>query len=131
MRVCLSPRCLKVGEEIKRSLATLLQEPSAIDPMLEGVSLTITETQMSTDVKTARIFLLPLAGKNKGQIIHHLNENKSKIRKLLAKKVYLKHIPQLIFVLDDRFHKNDRINSILKQDTPNSSSNSPINKSDE
>ena len=131
MRVCLSPRCLKVGEEIKRSLAILLQEPSAIDPSLESMSLTVTEAQMSTDVKTARVFLLPLAGKNKEQIISRLNENKSKIRKLLARKVYLKHTPQLIFVLDDRFHKSDRINSILKQDTPNRRSNSSINKSDE
>lgn len=97
MRVCLSPRCLKVGEEIKRSLALLLQEPSTIDPMLEGVSLTVTEAQMSTDVKTARIFLLPLAGINKETIIDSLNNNKSKIRTLLAKRVYLKFVPQLIF----------------------------------
>ena len=131
MKVCLSPRCLKVGEEIKRSLAILLQEPSAIDPMLEGASLTITEAQMSTDVKTARIFLLPLAGINKEIIIDSLNNNKSKIRTLLAKRVYLKFVPQLIFVLDDRFHKSDRINSILEQNKSKKSKKSLINGSDE
>jgi ribosome-binding factor A len=116
MRICLSPRCLKVGEEIKRSLATLFLEIAIIDPRLEGISLTVTEAQMSTDVKTARVFLLPLGGKSAQEAVGYLNENKPKIRSLLAKKIYLKYMPHLIFILDDRFHKSDRINSILSND---------------
>jgi ribosome-binding factor A len=46
-----------------------------------------------------------------------LNENKSKIRKSLSKKVYLKYIPELIFVIDHSFAKGDEISRLLKTDT--------------
>ena len=110
----LSPRCLKVGEEIKRVLAQVFQKIGLIDPRLESASLTVTEVQMSTDVKTAKVFLLPLGGLNSHNTLKSLNESKPQIRKELARKVYLKFLPELIFILDQSFSKGDHINQLLK-----------------
>lgn len=113
----LSPRCLKVGEEIKRALALLFQEIGTLDPSLEGTLVTITEVQMSTDVKTAKVFLLPLGGKKSPEILSFLNESKPQVRKMLAKKVYLKYVPELIFTLDQTFEEGDQISRILNTES--------------
>ncbi len=110
----LSSRCLKVGEEVKRALALIFQEIGTLDPRLETAMVTVTEVQMSTDVKTAKVFLLPLGGLKGQQVLSYLKDIKPLIRKELSRKVYLKNTPELIFVLDHSFAEGDQISKILQ-----------------
>ena len=58
-----SQRQLRVGEMIKQSLGMIfLREETKISD-LDTKSITVTEVRMSPDLKTAKIFVIPLGGK--------------------------------------------------------------------
>ncbi len=70
---------------------------------------------MSPDLKTAKVFVLPLGGKNSEQIIDKLKEFSFIIRKVLSKKIIMKFLPKLFFVKDDSFDYAEKIENLIKQ----------------
>ena len=65
-------RQLRVGEMIKQSLGMLFIRDEAKLPNLQTKEITVTEVRMSPDLKTAKIFVMPLGGKNTEEIIEKL-----------------------------------------------------------
>ena len=57
-------RQLRVGEMIKQALGTLFIRDEAKITNLSTREITVTEVRMSPDLKTAKIFVMPLGGKN-------------------------------------------------------------------
>ena len=78
---------------IKQALGTLFIRDEAKIPNLSTKEITVTEVRMSPDLKTAKIFVMPLGGKNTEQTIE--------------KFCYLINVP---FLLDH----NKRNNQILR-----------------
>ena len=72
-----SQRQLRVGENIRRALAQILQRDGLHDPALAQTSITIGEVRSSSDLKTAHIYALPLGGENAPAVIEALNRNAS------------------------------------------------------
>ena len=70
---------------------------------------------MSPDLKTAKVFVLPLGGKNSEQIIDKLKEFSFIIRKVLSKKIIMKFLPKLFFVKDESFDYAEKIENLIKQ----------------
>ena len=70
---------------------------------------------MSPDLKTAKVFVLPLGGKNAEQIIDKLKEFSFIIRKVLSKKIIMKFLPKLFFVKDESFDYAEKIENLIKQ----------------
>ena len=65
-------RQLRVGEMIKQSLSMIfLREETKISD-LDTKSITVTEVRMSPDLKTAKIFVIPLGGKDSDKVINKL-----------------------------------------------------------
>ena len=62
-------RQLRVGEMIKQALGTLFIRDEVKVPNLSTREITVTEVRMSPDLKTAKIFVMPLGGKNTEEII--------------------------------------------------------------
>ena len=60
-----SQRQLRVGEEIRHSLAKILLREDFLDPDLMGQSITVTEVKVSPDMRNATVFVTPLAGDSK------------------------------------------------------------------
>ncbi len=57
-----SQRQLRVGEMIKQALSMIfLREETKISD-LDTRSITVTEVRMSPDLKTAKVFVIPLGG---------------------------------------------------------------------
>ena len=108
-----SQRQLRVGEMIKQSLSMIfLREETKISD-LDTKSITVTEVRMSPDLKTAKIFVIPLGGRNTENVINKLKEFSFVIRKVLSKKIMVKFMPKLFFVNDDSFEyaeKNRKFN---------------------
>ena len=52
---------------------------------LDTKSITVTEVRMSPDLKTAKIFVIPLGGKDTEKVIEKLKEFSFVIRKVLSK----------------------------------------------
>jgi ribosome-binding factor A len=110
-----SQRCLKVGEEIRRLLASVFQHYFFEDPSLSGGSVTVTEVQMSPDLKHAKVFFLPLGGACQKEMLGALRQEAPKIRHLLGKKIRLRHVPALDFRIDETFDAVDALNHSLSQ----------------
>ena len=108
-------RQLRVGEMIKQSLSMIFLKDEAKIPSINSKEITVTEVRMSPDLKTAKVFVLPLGGKNSEQIIGKLKEFSFIIRKVLSKKIIMKFLPKLFFVKDESFDYAEKIENLIKQ----------------
>ena len=86
----ITQRQLRVGEMIKQALGMLFIREEAKLPNLSTKEITVTEVWMSPDLKTAKIFVIPLGGKNTEEVIEKLKEFSFIIRKVLSKKIVMK-----------------------------------------
>ena len=111
----ITQRQLRVGEMIKQALGMLFIRDEAKLPNFSTKEITVTEVRMSPDLKTAKIFVMPLGGKNAEEIIEKLKEFSFVIRKVLSKKIVMKFLPQLYFVKDDSFDYAEKIENLIKQ----------------
>ena len=67
-------RQLRVGEMIKQALGMLFIRDEAKLPNLSTKEITVTEVRMSPDLKTAKIFVMPLGGKEADDVVAKLKE---------------------------------------------------------
>ena len=79
-----SQRQLRVGEMIKQSLSMIFIRNEAKVPNLETNTITVTEVRMSSDLKIAKAYVLPLGGKDAEETISVLKEYSFLIRKILS-----------------------------------------------
>ncbi len=106
-------RQLRAGELIRHALVDIMRREGLRDPGLEGVSVTISEAQVSPDLKQARIFAYPLGGGDVAALIAALNRAAPYLRGLLGKKIDLKFTPALTFHADETFGEAQKIESLL------------------
>ena len=111
----ITQRQLRVGEMIKQALGMLFIRDEAKLPNLSTKEITVTEVRMSPDLKTAKIFVMPLGGKNVEEIVEKLKEFSFVIRKVLSRKIVMKFLPKLYFVKDDSFDYAEKIENLIKQ----------------
>ena len=111
----ITQRQLRVGEMIKQALGMLFIREEAKLPNLSTKEITVTEVRMSPDLKTAKIYVMPLGGKNAEEVIEKLKEFSFIIRKVLSKKIVMKFLPKLYFVKDDSFDYAEKIENLIKQ----------------
>jgi ribosome-binding factor A len=102
-----SQRQLRVGELIRRTLSDVLARADVHDPDLNRHSITVGEVRMSTDLKVATAFVLPLGGQGAEDALAALRRNTPELRNLVAKAMTLKYAPQLKFHLDETFDRMD------------------------
>ena len=111
----ITQRQLRVGEMIKQALGILFIRDEAKIADLSTREITVTEVRMSPDLKTAKIFVMPLGGKNTEEIVEKLKISSFIIRKVLSKKIVMKFLPKLFFVKDDSFDYAEKIENLIKQ----------------
>ena len=108
-------RQLRVGEMIKQSLSMIFIRNEAKVPKLETNTITVTEVKMSPDLKVAKVYVLPLGGKDAEVIIKILKEYSFLIRKILSQKIIMKYLPKLLFRKDESFEYAEKIENLIKQ----------------
>ena len=64
-----SQRQLKVGEELRHLISNALHRETFYDQILETNNITITEVDVSSDLKNAKVYVMPLGGKQKLEVI--------------------------------------------------------------
>jgi len=111
----ISQRQLRVGEMIKQSLGMIFVRNEAKVPELETNNITVTEVKMSQDLKVAKVYVMPLGGKNAEEIVEKLKKYSFLIRKTLSKKIIMKFLPKIIFAKDDSFDYAEKIENLIKQ----------------
>tara|TARA_B100000700_G_scaffold104189_1_gene117697 strand:+ start:2226 stop:2591 length:366 start_codon:yes stop_codon:yes gene_type:complete len=111
----ITQRQLRVGEMIKQALCMIFIRDEAKLLELQTKEITVTEVRMSQDLKTAKIYVMPLGGKNAEEIVKKLNEFSFIIKKVLSKKIVMKFLPKLYFVKDESFDYAEKIENLIKQ----------------
>ena len=111
----ITQRQLRVGEMIKQSLSMIFLKDEAKIPSINTKEITVTEVRMSPDLKSAKVFVIPLGGKNTEEIVGKLKEFSFIVRKVLSKKIIMKFLPKLFFVKDDSFDYAEKIEYLIKQ----------------
>jgi ribosome-binding factor A len=107
-------RKLRVGELIKQNLGQIFIKNEAKIPSLNTNLITITEVKMSSDLKSARAYIIPLGGKEIEKTVKTLTEFSYLVRKALSKKLDIKFLPRLHFVGDKSFDYAERIEKLIK-----------------
>ena len=108
-----SQRQLKVGELIRHALAEIFARGEIADPVLNRHSLTVPEVRMSPDLKLATVYVLPLGGGEADEAVAQLDKHKRYLRGALARRVSMKFMPELRFMVDTSFAASARIDALL------------------
>jgi ribosome-binding factor A len=94
-------------------LARLLRPGELHDPALFDANVTVTEVQISPDLRNATAFVMPLGGAKAADIIAGLRRSAPYLKAQVAKAVRLRRVPNLSFQLDSAFDSAERIASLL------------------
>ena len=112
-----SQRQLRVGELVRKELADILSRGQLRDPDLDGLVITVPEVRMTPDLKVATCLVMPLGGQKADQAVAALNRSAKYLRGQVSRRMTMKYMPDLRFVLDTRFDDDDRIGRLLHSDT--------------
>lgn len=107
-------RQLRMGEEVRHILSTLFLRSKLPEPGLP-TTVTIIQVQMSPDLQNATVFIMPLGGLHREEVLAYLKENTNYIRHQLGKELKSKFTPALRFRLDESFDQAERIEKLLKE----------------
>ena len=110
-----SQRQLRVGELVKQNLGELLIRNEAKIPSINSKLITVTEVRMTPDLKTARVYVIPLGGVDTKEIVRILTEYSHLVRRALSKRLDIKFLPKLTFVEDNSFEYAEKIERIIKK----------------
>ena len=110
-----SQRQLRVGEMIKQSLGQIFLKGEAKVPTLETNNITVTEVRMSPDLKNAKVYIIPLGGKDLDKVVNLLTDFSYIVRKTLAKKIHMKYLPKISFISDKSFDYAEKIEKLIKK----------------
>jgi ribosome-binding factor A len=104
-------RLLRVNELVKRELSSLIAREITFDDAL----VTLNQVDVTPDLKHAHAYVSVLGKKGEAAAMAKLEENRVVLQTELAKSVFLKYTPQLIFHLDDSIERGARVFEILQQ----------------
>ena len=108
-------RQLRVGELVKQNLGELLIRNEAKIPSINSKLITVTEVRMTPDLKTARVYVIPLGGADTKETVKILTEYSHLVRKAPSKRLDIKFLPKLTFVEDNSFEYAEKIEKIIKK----------------
>ena len=108
-----SQRQLKVGEELRHLISNALLRSSFYDEHIENNNITITEVNVSPDLKNAKVYVMPLGGEKKADVLNGLNKATGRLKKIISSNINLRQTPKLIFKIDETFDYAKKINDIL------------------
>lgn len=94
-----SQRQLQIGENIKRIMSDIFLRDDILN--VPGSLITVLEADVSPDAKNVKIFI-DIFGNEKmhEKIVEKLNEAAPHFRYQMAKKITLRVVPEIIFILD-------------------------------
>ena len=108
-----SQRQLKVGEELRHLISNALLRESFYDEYIKNNNITITEVNVSPDLKNAKVYVMPLGGENKLDVLNSLNRISGRFKKIISSNLSLRQTPKLVFKIDETFEYAKKINDIL------------------
>lgn len=109
-----SQRQLRVGQEIRKILASMVDKGEIHN--LEGINalVTITEVHISPDLKYASVFIMTYNGTCLKEALNGLQLAANYLRKQVGARLQLRYSPELFFKVDESFERVDQIEKLLR-----------------
>lgn len=104
-------RSTRVGELLREILASVLLERVS-DPRLQEI--TITEVDMSPDLKLARVYYAVRQGADQEEVIMALDKAMGFIKQEVAREHILRTMPEFHFLPDETLDKAARLEKLLE-----------------
>jgi ribosome-binding factor A len=103
----------RVAELIQREVTEILDRHLR-DPRIQGV--TVTDVEVSTDLKYATIFVSTLeGGEARAQALKGLASAAPAVRHLLAPRLGLREMPEVRFRFDESLERGQRVDELLRK----------------
>ena len=112
-------RQLRVGELIKQKLGEVFIRNEAKILALNTSVITVTEVKITPDLKSARVYVIPLGGIEMEKTVSILTEYSHLVRKALSKKLDIKFLPRLAFVEDNSFDYAEKTERLINKNKNN------------
>ncbi len=109
-----SVRLLKIGEEVRHILSTILMRGDVHDDVLAKHSITVSEVRVSPDVRHATVFVEPLGGMDEAAVLAALKKNARYLKGEVGHKLKTRYVPDLHFQLDQSFDEATHIETLLR-----------------
>jgi ribosome-binding factor A len=107
-------RKLRIQDQLREEISLIIQREIK-DPGIGFV--TIIEVKMTDDLKIAKVYCSVYGeDEDKKKTIEALQRSKGYVKFLLGKRVQLKFMPDLTFILDSTYDKVARIEELLRKD---------------
>ena len=86
------------------------------DPALDNILISITDVEVTQDLRFARIYFSVMAEPDKQQeVIELLKEHQPQIRSAIGHRIRLRYTPEIDIRLDDSLERGARVSQILDQ----------------
>ena len=109
-----SQRQIRFGEVIRSIISESLVRRDFFSAEIDMSIITVSFVKMSKDLRVASVYVTPLGGKNKVQMLQFLNKNKHIVQKFISQaKLRSKFTPKINFYIDDSFDEAEKIENLL------------------
>lgn len=105
-------RTRRIGEEIRKIVSTILIN-GIKDPRINSM-VSVTDVEVTNDLSYAYIYVSILGG-NEESTLEGLRNAESYIRREIGRSIKIRHIPQIIFKVDDSLIKGMYMDSLIKK----------------
>jgi ribosome-binding factor A len=111
-----SSRQLKVGENLRKAISYVMQNHSFHNPVIDNVSILITEVRVSPDLSNASVYVSTLGGINDSEeLVKALNHSFRPLIGPLTRELKLRRAPRLNFLIDDSFERQAYIDDLINR----------------
>ncbi len=104
------------GEKRRKSLIREISDviqSGLNDPRITGI-ISVTDVKLSADYRYAKVFVSVYGDQEKkDKIMEALGDASLAVRKEVAKRIRIRHIPELSFHLDESLEKGKRITDLI------------------
>lgn len=108
----MADRLGRLAEEIKREVASIIAK-DVKDPRLGMIS--ITDVDVSRDLSWAKVYYSQLGSEaEREQTLEGLNRAKGFVRMELAKRLRVRHTPEIIFAFDPSLEHGAKMDALLR-----------------
>lgn len=79
-----------------------------------GVLVTVTEARVSVDFAHTKVYISVLPKGNTGSVLEVLRKNIYRLQQILNKKLRVKPVPKIAFIIDKREDNAEKVENIIK-----------------
>lgn len=117
----MSQRHERMEQDAKVALSQIISY-EVKNPLVSGL-LSVTDVKITPDQKYAKVYISIFGRQNKAKVLDALKSSSGFIRSSLGKKVKVRNVPALTFVIDDSIEYGSRMEKIIKDVIDNDEKN--------